>query len=149
MLQLQTQTAPSATPSSARLILVPPEIVDETWTLARPYLDRAAAAGTLETSEDWRRAVLADDAQLWIVWTDDDRCVGAGITYLVGAQGVCVIAGFGADNGGHWKRSLPVVEQWAKTQGCNRVRIFGRVGWMDRLKDYAVKGVILDKELAS
>jgi hypothetical protein len=132
------------------LVLIPQPAVREVWALAAPYLDRAEKAGALQSVAEWREECAAGAKQLWFVWSDDDFCEGAGVTYLTEAPDgkTCIIDGFAAKDGHKaWKASMPTLEAWAFTQGCKRVRIYGRVGWMKALKDYAVKGVILDKEL--
>jgi hypothetical protein len=130
------------------LVLIPRGHVAQTWPLAAPFLDKAANAGVMQGTEDWLGDCLHDRAQLWVVW-DDDKCDGAGLTQLVETpQGrLCIIARFGATTGSQWLATLPVLEQWAKSQGCVCVRLYGRVGWAEKLKDYALKGVILDRKL--
>lgn len=131
------------------LYLIPTPAVREVWGLAAPYLDKAEKrGGALQTVAEWREECAAGRKQLWVVW--DDNCEGAGVTYLADTpRGLtCVIDGFAARDGAKaWETSLPVLEAWAKTQGCRRVRVYGRVGWMENLKGYALKGVILDKDL--
>jgi hypothetical protein len=132
------------------LYLIPQPAVREVWGLAAPYLDKAEKrGGAMQTVAEWREDCAAGRKQLWFVWADE-RCDGAGVTYLTETpEGkTCVIDGFAARDGYKaWKASMPTLEAWAFTQGCQRVRVYGRVGWMKALKDYALKGVILDKEL--
>jgi hypothetical protein len=48
------------------------------------------------------------------------------------------------------KRWLPLlgeVEAYAKREGCARVRIFGRKGWLRVLDGYEHKHIIMDKDL--
>ncbi|WP_342712175.1 hypothetical protein AAFG13_12535 [Bradyrhizobium sp. B124] len=49
------------------------------------------------------------------------------------------------------KRWLPLldgIEAYARDEGCVRVRIYGRKGWLRVLDRYREKHVILDKDLA-
>lgn len=131
------------------LVLIPRGHVPQVWPLAVPYLDKAVKAGSLQRLEEWLGECISGAKQLWFVWADE-KCLGAGVTSLIDTpEGkTCLIDGFAATDGAKlWEASLPVVEQWATAQGCQRVRVYGRVGWMKHLKGYAVKGVILDRNL--
>jgi len=129
-------------------ILMPVSHVAQAWPLAVPFLSKAEKAGALQSVAEWMRDCLNGTKQLWLLWAQD-QCHGAGITSLIEApQGkTCVIDGFAAQTGSAWLPTLEVVEAWARSQGCVRVRVYGRVGWTEKLKDYALKGVILDRKL--
>jgi hypothetical protein len=132
------------------LVLIPKAAVAQVWGLAAPYLDKAVKAGAMQRTDEWLGEAINGHKQLWLVWSDDDKCLGAGVTSLCETpQGkTCVIDGFGAKDGGKlWRDALPVLEAWALSQQCEHVRVYGRIGWMNQLKGYAVKGVILDRTL--
>jgi hypothetical protein len=128
------------------LVLIPKAAVGQVWPLASPYLDKAVKAGSLQRLEEWLGDCIGGGKQLWVVWADE-KCHGAGVTSLTETPDgkTCVIDGFA---GKEWAASLPVLEEWATAQGCSRVRVYGRIGWMKQLKDYAVTGVILDRKLS-
>jgi hypothetical protein len=134
------------------LVLIPRGHVAHAWPLAVPFLDKAVKAGSLQRLEEWLGECINGAKQLWLVWlpSETGECQGAGVTSLIDTpEGkTCVIDGFAAKDGGKlWQASLPVVEQWATSQGCQRIRVYGRIGWMKHLQGYAVKGVILDRNL--
>jgi hypothetical protein len=131
------------------LILIPKTAVPQVWGLASPYLDRAVKAGSTQSTDEWLMDCINAQKQLWLVWSQGDTCEGAGVTGLIETpQGkTCIIYGFGAKTGSDWMSTLPVLEDWAKSEDCARVRVYGRVGWTEKLKDYALKGVILDRTL--
>jgi hypothetical protein len=135
----------------SQLYLIPTQAVREVWGLAAPFLDKAEKrGGAMQTVAEWREECATGRKQLWFVWEDDaDRCDGAVVTKLIDTPTgkTCVIDAFGADRGATWFPLLATLEEWAKTQDCTRCRVYGRIGWTDKLKDYALKGVILDKEL--
>lgn len=130
------------------LVLIPQGSVAQVWGLAAPFLDKASRAGAMQSVDQWRADCISGARQLWLIWTGE-TCNGAGITFLSDTPRgrTCVIDGFGARTGSQWHATLPVVEAWAKSQDCVRVRVYGRVGWTEKLKDYALKGVILDRSL--
>ena len=45
-----------------------------------------------------------------------------------------------------WTQYLPIVEDWARDQGAEEVRIYGRLGWK-KLTGYAIDYVKLVKTL--
>lgn len=44
-----------------------------------------------------------------------------------------------------WLHYLESIEQWAKSIGCSRSIVYGRKGWVKKLKDYKQTAVILEK----
>ena len=132
------------------LVLIPQAAVLDAWGLAAPYLDRAVKAGALQSLEDWRSDCVTGAKQLWLLWSEQASCDGAGLTSLTGTpQGkTCIIDAYGGRRGASdFNALLPTLEAWAKAQGCQRVRVYGRIGWMEKLNGYALKGVILDRGL--
>jgi hypothetical protein len=47
-----------------------------------------------------------------------------------------------------WLHMLRELEAYARAEGCASMRIVGRKGWMRELPDYALRAVILEKELS-
>ena len=47
-----------------------------------------------------------------------------------------------------WLPLLGEIEAYAKREGCARVRIFGRKGWLRVLAGYEHKHIIMDKDLS-
>ncbi|SCW57000.1 hypothetical protein SAMN02927924_01433 [Sphingobium faniae] len=55
-----------------------------------------------------------------------------------------------ADGGSHlrdWLGFLPVIEDWAASQGCMSIELIGRAGWERVLPDFQKKAVLLRKVL--
>jgi hypothetical protein len=135
------------TPFRVRLAMVPEHMISAIWPVALPFLKAAEEEGSLQAVNDWLGDCINGKAQLWVVVSDVDTVEGAGVTRLVGAPGgkLCIIEAFGAKRGND--ELLGTVERWAKDEGCNMMRVYGRLGWMRRLKDYRPTGVILDRTL--
>jgi hypothetical protein len=136
---------------ATQLVLIPQPHVAQTWPLARPYLAQAAMRGrSMQDAEEWLGECINDAKQLWLLWDEQEaKCRGAVVTYLTRSPSgmTCVINAFGAESGTPWPPLLSVLEDWARTQNCTRIRIYGRVGWTEKLPNYALKGVILDRNL--
>lgn len=139
----------------SQLVLIPQAHVAQAWPLAEPYLDKAAKAGGMQGVNHWLGDCLHGRKQLWAIWVpsqtgeESGKVQGAGVTSLTETlEGLtCIISGFGAERGSSWFETLPVLEDWARSQGCVRTRVYGRTGWVEKLKGYALKGVILDRTL--
>jgi hypothetical protein len=129
------------------LILIPPGEVDEIWPLGEKFIKAGCAAG--EASPEVLKGDCEDGfAQFWLAWSD--HCEAAAVTRIVLTPNgpVCVYESMGADSLRKSNAQVaPKIEQWAKSQGCNAVRIYGRPGWSRAMPDYTLKWVCMDKEL--
>lgn len=144
----QHQAAHSPTASSVEAYLVPPSHTLGVWPLVKPFLARAAERGG-EHVEGWLRRLADERMQLWIVWNGED-CVAAVLTELAPRRNglTCQIVACGGDDMKQWLGLLDEVERWAKTEGCVAMRVpQARKGWMRALPDYAVTGVILERDI--
>lgn len=153
----RTQTARrlaerSSTPSSAELICVDPARVHEVWPLAEPLLRRAIARTGLSAFSDIERDILGGSALLWLAVGVERSNLGilaAASTRLqrTDASKVCVVTACAGNGMPRWLGLLGRIEEFARDEGCNCVRIYGRKGWLRALDGYEQRHVILDKEL--
>lgn len=92
--------------------------------------------------------VLAGRALLWLVWNEPD-IEGAAVTQVTKTESskVCTIVACGGGGMRDWVHLIGKLEDYARQQGCNCVRIAGRKGWQRVLKDYATAKVILERRL--
>lgn len=63
------------------------------------------------------------------------------------ASKVCVVTACAGNGMPRWLGLLGRIEEFARDEGCNCVRIYGRKGWLRALDGYEQRHVILDKEL--
>jgi hypothetical protein len=135
-------------PSSVELVCVDPKRVREVWPLASPLLKAACCRTKLNAFSDIEADILSGRSLLWMAW--NGRTVeSAAATILINSEigKVCIITLCG---GADMKRWLPLIEQietYAKAEGCARMRIFGRKGWLYVLDGFEQKHVIMDKDL--
>jgi hypothetical protein len=129
------------------LVFIPPDEVDDIWPLAEEFIEAGCAAG--EASSEALKGDCEDGyAQLWLAWSD--HCEAAAVTRIVLTPNgpVCVYESMGAKSLRKSNAQVaPKIEQWAKSQGCIAVRIYGRPGWSRAMPDYTLKWVCMDKEL--
>lgn len=121
--------------------------IDANWDLIVPYLTRLASRFPYDINLTLLREDLrASRKQLW-GYHDWERVVGVCVTEI--ELPVCWIRAACGDPSCPEKIdvTLEAIEQWAKTRGCDRVRLSGRFGWKRLLRDYRQIAVTLEKVL--
>ncbi|MEH2513935.1 hypothetical protein V1291_005289 [Nitrobacteraceae bacterium AZCC 1564] len=133
---------------SVELICVAPDRVHEFWPHVSDLIHRAIRRTNLSHSQDIDFDVLNGDGLLWIAW-NGSAVEAAATTSLIetDAEKVCVLTACGGAKMRRWLGLLGQIEDYAKAEGCSRVRIFGRKGWVRVLERYRIRNVILEKEL--
>ena len=107
---------------------------------------RFASDTTLEATE---RDVLSGHQLLWVAW-DGFEAVGAvtSAIHQTPARKVCsVVVGFGEAKNLP-QMFFPIIERYARAEGCGNLRLSGRRGWKRILKDFREPWIVLDKDLA-
>jgi hypothetical protein len=136
---------------NARLLQVPPSHVDSMWHQLEEPLSRAVehSYGT-ETVESAREQIKSGRRQLWIVVPPSCEVVAAGTTmvetYPTGLRTLHADL-LGGDNIRDWFGLRDVIEARARDEGCSRVSVNARKGWMRMLPDYQLAHYVLHKEL--
>ena len=135
-------------PSSAELVCVDPKRVHEIWPYVRALLKAACQRTRLNAFTDIEASILSGRSLLWIAW--NGRAVEAvAATILINSEAgkVCIITVCGGNDMRRWLPLIDRIEDYAKNEGCTRVRIYGRKGWLRVLNGYEQKHIIMDKEL--
>lgn len=139
---LSEQKPPIVEGKQAELVFIPTDTVAQVWALGAPFIE-SGLKGSEVSPEVLKDECEHGDAQLWFAWSDHLEAAAA--TRI--NDGVCVLVSCGGKARSRWLWMLDDIEQWAKTQGCNTMRIFGRKGWGRVLKDYHTARLVLDKEI--
>ncbi len=128
------------------LLLIPPRDVEGLWPVAEPFIIAGCEQGEADP-EKLKQQAMDGDADLWIAWSD--RCEAAAVTKMMDAPKgqVCLIDAFGAENLNAVRPLLPQWAEWAKSQGCVALRIYGRMGWQRVMKDFKPMWIAMDKTL--
>lgn len=129
------------------LLAVPPSLAPQAWEKARDFISAACTRLDLADAYKIEADVLAGNAILWLA-VDGNTVVGAGVTQLFEQAGhkVCEIVAWGSKDQAKCTPLLREIERFAKSEGCDCVRIVGRKGWARHL-DYGVKALILEKAI--
>lgn len=122
------------------------------------------------TPEHVKAKVDAGEWLLWIIWNDRprttwidsnrERCqsddtgelLAAGTTELVtliNGRKLCVISTCAGKEMKTWQRFLSDIETYAKREGCEAVRFYGRAGWGRYFKDqgYTQPWLVVEKKI--
>lgn len=104
--------------------------------------------GDLGTFDEVEEDVMTGQALLWLIWRAPE-IEGAAITQIVITQKsrVCMIVACGGDNMRRWLPLVEKIENYARDEGCDAVRILGRKGWTRVLNGYRAPAVILERRL--
>jgi hypothetical protein len=132
-----------------QLICVAPDLVGKAWPLAVDYLETAYATGLGDEDLDTTKAELDKGLQLlWLVW-DGHEVLAAATTKLVSTPSakLCIITSCGGKQLSRWKYFIADLEQYARNEGCDKLRITGRKGWARILPEYRTPWVCIEKRL--
>jgi hypothetical protein len=129
---------------------VEPKMIEHVWPLVEPMLasafERQRSDSTLAAIEyDLRHALQL----LWIA-SNGAAIVAAATTELclVPAGKICSITAAAGVNTRLWDQFMPMVERYARAEGCSSLRVSGRPGWKRVLRDFDEPWITLNKDLA-
>ena len=132
------------------LICVDPKRAAEFWPHVKWFIASAIERTELSSFEGVEAAILEGRQLLWIAW-DGKTISAAGATELnkIGDKLICTITAWASL--GHqrdrWLPLLEVVERYARAEGADAIRLYGRKGWERVLDGFKVEHVILEKAL--
>lgn len=121
------------------------EEIDRYWSSFEDHLYRFERLGEISVTE-LRDDLKEKKKQLW-GYQDGSTVLGIAITRVAGKT--CEICGaVGTQRqAGQILELYAEIEAWAKSIGCERMRIVGRKGWLRVLVGYCVTGVRMEKEI--
>ena len=129
-----------------RLVCIDPAVVRLFWPHAHDLIARAIMRGGISRFADVERDVLSGAALLWLAW-DGQAIAAAAVTQLAATDlgKVCIIVACAGQQMRRWLPLIATVEDYARAEGCELVRIFGRKGWVRVLSRYRISRVILER----
>jgi len=136
--------------TNPELVCIDPGRVHEIWPHASALVRLACRRTALNAFEDIESDVLSGRSLLWLAW-NGLSILAAATTVLTSSEigRVCVITACGGGKMELWFPLIDGIEAYARAEGCERVRIYGRKGWIRVLHGYRARHVILDKDLTS
>ena len=113
----------------SRLVCYSQDQIPHVWDEVAPLIKKALDRGSNYTLQDIRLGLCISDMQLW-TWVSE-KIDAAMVTSIQSRDDEtwCLLLTMGGKNMDEWKDCLPIVEKWAKDNGCTELRIYGRSGW--------------------
>lgn len=125
----------------------------EYFPVVLPYIKRAVDQSQGEYGVGDYLDYLGNGVfDLWVI-VKDNEVIGAGVTAIVHhpQYNVCVIRLLSTDVGtGLETITTKTIERWAKVNGCKRLEMYGRKGWLKVLNKYGWKQspyTVMEKEI--
>jgi len=111
------------------------------WGKVESHISNALSRGSNYTLEDVYEGLCNSLMQLW-VWENQVDVDAALVTTIQVKDDVkyLLFLALGGSRLQEWRVYQPIVEEWAREQGCTEMRIYGRLGWAKRFGfkiDYA------------
>lgn len=130
------------TGSDAKVVYVPPGLVDREWPVAGPLLDLARRRFSSKMDlNDLYRDLKSGEQQLWIVLSGKD--MKAAMTTLVEPHPKCSVLRvmlLGGRDMRLWRDSaLHVIKDAARQLGCKTIEVNARLGWAKHAGKYGFK----------
>lgn len=117
--------------------------IDPLWDELAPHLYRLERTGCV-SAQEIREALCDMRMQAWGL-QEGPKVVGVAVTKITG--NTCeVVGGAGSAPYDAMRELHREIETWARTQGCQRMRLMGRKGWL-KLLNYTQTGIVAEKEL--
>ena len=113
----------------SKLVCYTADQIYHVWDEVKPHIQRALDRGSNYTIENIYDGLRTTQMQLW-VWRADE-IEAALVTTIQERKGVkfCLYLALGGSKMSEWGEHMPIVETWAKENGCEEMRIYGRAGW--------------------
>lgn len=127
------------------MMRIMPENVTPLWPQFEALFVPALRMVSTHTSEDVRRAVMAMRAQLWAQMAGDIVEAAATTEFVDYPVGMFVrvwLAGSRPNNKFDEKAFFDVLDRWREQHGCVGFEAIGRAGWIKRLPQAGIEGVV-------
>jgi len=133
----------------ADLARVAPRNIPTVWPLVADLLRKAYLRTDLNHTSDLDRDVLQTGAALFVARTPGEGIDAAAVAKIVrtNRSKVCVITACGGADMARWLDHIAAIEEWARSEGATKIRLYGRKGWARKLKSYHVSNVVLERLL--
>ncbi len=121
------------------------EQIPEIWNDVQKYIKQALDRGSNYTLEEVYEGLCTAKLQLW-TWRDTE-IHGALVTSIQTTDvKFCLLLAVGGSKMEEWMPHFHLVEDWAKSEGCEEMRVYGRLAWA-KVLDYKIDYVKLVKKL--
>ncbi len=105
--------------------------------------------GELEP-EDFYIPLIEGDMQLWAALIEEE-IIASMVTQIIPypRKKVLRIISIAGEDMKNWIDNLPIIENWALSNGCTSLECWGRKGWLKILEDWKCSYHIITKDLTN
>ena len=125
--------------------------VPDIWNNVKDIISQGlVSANDLLNDEDVLNYLNQGLYTLWIATEPDSDSVVAAMTIQYAyypKYKMCRVATIAGQRMSEWIGDLYMLENWAKTQGCDYMDLYARRGWKKVLKEYKEDCILLRKKL--
>jgi GNAT superfamily N-acetyltransferase len=133
-----------------KLDRLPPDLLHDFWPLIGDFIAGVARrSGGLWTVPGMVRRILSAEIQLWVATEDETVFAIAGTLVFKADNGEkwCEILFATGRERRRWQHLLAGIEDWARSEGCARMRSIARVGWARVYPEYRQTHALIEKGL--
>ena len=134
--------------SNCRVFVVETDEIPVIWDSALPLIRLSQVEGNEMSEEDFFESLMNQELQLWVA-LEENELLACMVTRIVSypQKRLLRIIFIGGKDMDKWLENLPIVENFALTNGCTSLEIWGRKGWLKILKDWECTYHIITKDL--
>lgn len=131
---------------------VPASYLETVWKGIDPYLSRALKRGNQFRPNDILKKLITSDMQLWIAFkgkfsNPDIQAFCITEINQTPLQKECLLVWGSGKERDNWQNYIKEIEEWAKAQECDVMKVMARPGWERVHKTYKKTHSLLEKAL--
>ena len=136
--------------SNCKVFIVGTEDIPVIWENLLPIIELSQDDDRELSPDDFFEALMNEEMHLWIA-LDGKELLACMISQFATypQKRVLRIIFIGGEERDKWLGSLWMVEDFALTNGCTHLEVWGRKAWLKILKDWKCKYHILTKDLTA
>lgn len=119
--------------------------IDWVWPRFEQHIYRLERLGHIGADEI-REDLKAAKRQLW-GYQVGSEIIGITITRIAGKTCEIVAAAGRQSSSGQIEQVYREIDAWARSIGCERMRIIGRKGWLRKFPEFMQTGIVIEKDL--
>lgn len=141
------QTEHSHTPLPGNCYGVLFSEIEKVWDKVSPLIERALQyADGKFTIESVKNSLVSRNMQLWVYINNDIKSCAVTQIHSYPNKKVCSVLFAAGQDVHEWLQFMTLVEEWARSNLCESIEIYGRPGW-ERLLGWERIHVVIRKNL--
>lgn len=116
-----------------KLIGIQSKDIDNYWHLVRDFIAESLRKMSDNTKlDDIYSSLITSDRQLWVVYDrDEEKIIGCILTSILVFPEYKKLLYYVVSGKDFklWRDYSSIIENWAKSKGCTKIEMCGRLGW--------------------